>query len=167
VHQAPVIPKGICIAQLVSTTLSCDVKETLMRKLCALILPLVFAVACGEGGDSSLTGPSSVPAGFSQTQTATVGTNSYFRHETVTARSGTLTIRLTWQDPTVDLDLYLLDAACLNVTAACQVLGRSDSGSGVSEVISRTVRSGERFQTYVENLSATKAQTYTLAVTIN
>ncbi len=136
-----------------------------MRKLFLLTTISLNMVGCG--GSSSPTAPSSLPAGFSQTQTATVGAGSSFRHETLTTRAGTLTIRLTWQDPTVDLDLWLLDSACLTVSSACRIVGQSNASAGVSESISRTVTSGERFQTYVENLSSTKPQTYTLTVTVD
>ena len=58
--RASPIHAGICIAQLVSTTpVFADIKETPMRRACALLLPVLFSVACGgEGGGSSLTGPS-------------------------------------------------------------------------------------------------------------
>ena len=141
------------------------------RRCAAAFVAFVFSMgllasACG-GGSSSPTAPSNLPAGFSQTQTGTAGIGQFFRHEILVGRTRTMSLRLTWQDPTVDVDLYLFDFDCVVVSAACNLLATSNSSSGTSETINRTVTNGDRFQAYVENLSNTKAQTYTLTININ
>lgn len=88
-----------------------------------------------------------------------LGTNS---HPLQISGSGTRTLVLTlnWNDPTVDLDLYLTSAPC--TPASCTLLATSASNSGTFERITYTVRGGDRFLAWVDNFTS-RAQTYTLS----
>ena len=80
-----------------------------------------------------------------------------------------MTLRLTWQDPAADLDLYLTASGCtqsLYPMNACGVLFASNSASGTQETVARTVTNGEQFQVWVDNLHLSRAETYTLSISI-
>ena len=107
---------------------------------------------------------------FTQTQTGTVAAFGSTRHPLTVPRAGNLTLRLTWNDPAIDLDLYLTSPACqtsLYPKSACGVLLQSDAPVGTtSETIARTVANGDSYQVWVDNLHLTRPATYTLVVTI-
>lgn len=135
-----------------------------MKTIITLLLAAVLASSCG--GDSNPTAPTPQP--FTQTVTGTVSVFGTTRHSLSIPRSGNLTLRLTWQDATVDLDLYLTAATCMELYAAdCTVLLASDSSVGTSETITRTVTGGEQFQIWVDSLSEDRAQNYALSITVN
>jgi hypothetical protein len=81
-----------------------------------------------------------------------------------------MSLSLTWADPTIDLNLYLASPTCtqqLYPLANCGIILVSNSAVGaVREAIARSVTSGETYSIWVENLSAAKAATYTLDLTI-
>jgi len=137
-----------------------------LRKLLPLVV-LVATVACG--GDDSPTGPSSSQIQpVNQTQTGTVSAFGAVRHPLTIQRAGQLTLRLTWSDPMVDLDLYLSAVACTELypMSACTVLAASDAATGTQESILRTVAAGETYQIWIDNLHLTRPQNYTLTLTI-
>ena len=83
-----------------------------MRKLVAAVFLLVVTAACGgQGGAGNITGPSSNPP-FNQSMTGTVSAFGTTRHALTIPRSGNMTLRLTWADGAVDLDLILAAANC-------------------------------------------------------
>ena len=83
-------------------------------------------------------------------------------------QSGQMRLTLTWTGST-DLDLYLAPSSCqvLYPMAQCGIIVASNSASGTQEVIARGVSSGESYTIFVDNLSSTAANTYTLAIRID
>jgi hypothetical protein len=90
------------------------------------------------------------------------------RHPLTITRSGPMTVRLSWSTSTVDLDLFLAPSTCVELypTSACGVLAVSDSATGTTEEIRRTVTAGEAFSIFVDNLNPTQPQTYTITIAI-
>ena len=131
---------------------------------------LVGGVACGGLFGGSPTGPSSdTPQAFNTTVTGTVSAFGNVRHPFSAPRGGNQTIRLTWQDATVDLDLYLAVNACtvLYPQSSCGILAASNAGQGVvNEQINRTVTAGEGFSVWVDNLHLSRPQNYSIQLTI-
>jgi hypothetical protein len=150
----------------------------LMRRsflLTAIILFAVVASACGGGGENANpVGPTSGAASggtpsVTQTITGTVSAFGSTRHSLGVTRAGSMTLRLTWADASVDLDLYLTSPGCttdLYPMSSCGVLLTSDASTGTQETIARTVSNGEQFQIWVDNLNATLPQTYTVSMVI-
>lgn len=68
-----------------------------------------------------------------------------------------------------DLDLYLAPSSCQNLypMSQCAIVVASNSSSGTQEVIARGVSSGESYAIFVDNLSATAANTYNLNIAID
>lgn len=132
----------------------------------AVCLAAAVLAGCGDDSDSPLS-----PDGtFSQTVSGSVAVFSEARHPLPVTVSGDLTLRLTWSDPTVDLDLYLTASTCtqnLYPLESCGVILAAIASTGTSEVITRPVSSGEQFQVWVDNLSATTAMNYTLSIDID
>ena len=80
-----------------------------------------------------------------------------------------MTLRLTWSDVNVDLDLYLANASCsvsLYPLNNCDIVSQSISATGTSETIARRVTSGQEFQIWVDNLSTSTGMNYTLSIQI-
>lgn len=133
-----------------------------MRRLVFLMMLVAGASACGK---DSPTSPSSRP--YSETLSGTVGAFGSTRHALSVPRSGQLTLRLAWSEA-VDLDLYLSSSACtaLYPKAGCGVVAQSDGVGTNSETIARTVTAGEQFSLWVDNLSFSRAATYTVTMSI-
>ncbi len=133
-----------------------------MRRLVCLLMLLAAASACGK---DSPTSPSGRP--YSETMTGTVSAFGSTRHSLSVPRTGQLTLRLTWSDA-VDLDLYLASSACnsLYPRASCGVVAQSDGVGTNSETIARTVTAGEQFSLWIDNLSLSRAATYTVTLSI-
>lgn len=70
-------------------------------------------------------------------------------------RSGRLTVELTWDDPNINLDLYLTSPACgtLYPLANCAIIQRSVAATGTRELVSKTVVAGETIMFHVDNRS--------------
>jgi len=133
-----------------------------MTRFIGVVLLACITASCGN--DS--TSPSEQP--FNQTVTGTASVFGSTRHGLTIPRNGNLTLRLTWQDPTVDLDLYLTIPSCtasLYPLSSCGVLLASDNASGTVETITRSVTNGEAFQVWVDNVSSRTAN-YTLGITV-
>ena len=130
---------------------------------------LAAAVFAGCGDDDSPLSPGGGET-FSQTVSGSVAVFSEARHSLPVTVSGDLTLRLTWVNPAIDLDLYLTASTCtenLYPLSSCGVLLASIGSTGSSEVITRPVSSGEQFQVWVDNLSATTGTNYTLQIDID
>jgi uncharacterized protein YfaP (DUF2135 family) len=138
-------------------------KAVRMRSRVLLAIVVAFTAGCG--------GPTA-PAPYSQTISGTVSVFGSTYHPFTIPRSGQMSLSLTWSDPTIDLDLYLASPNCtqaigLHPLANCGIILASNSAVGVvREAIARSVNSGESYSIWVDNLSATKAATYTLDLTI-
>lgn len=132
-----------------------------MRRLaCALVL-LAVTAACGKDSPTSPSRP------YNETLTGTVSAFGTTRHPLSVPRSGQLTLRLTWNDA-VDLDLYLASSACASLypRAGCGIVAQSDGVATNSETIARTVTAGEQYSVWIDNLSVSRAATYTVTLTI-
>jgi len=88
------------------------------------------------------------------------------RHPLQITGSGTTTmvLTLTWNNPNVDLDLYLTNTSCdAYPPTSCTILAASESDSGTFERLTRAARGGDRFFVWVDNFT-NQAQTYTLSL---
>jgi len=133
-----------------------------MRSL-ILVAALAATLACGTNKDSP-TSPTSTPAPSTQTVTGTVSSLGIVQHPVTIARSGNMTLALTW-GTSADLDLYLTNTTCNTYPpSSCQILAASD-GLAATERITRSVTAGETFKAWVDNFSATP-QNYSLTITI-
>jgi hypothetical protein len=95
----------------------------------------------------------------------TVSSFGLVQHSVSITGSGNMTLTLSWQGGG-DLDLYLTGSSCNAYPLTdCQVLAASDRSAGSSEIIVRTVSSGEQFKVWVDNFS-TNAINYNLAMVI-
>lgn len=138
-----------------------------MRKLALVALVAVLCAACEGGGSNNTTGPSG--SAYNQTQTGSVSVYGTTRHAVNITRGGNLTVRLSWPDSSVDLDLYLAPSTCVDLypIASCGVLVSSSTASGTAEQVARSVSSGDAYFLFVDNMSTTQAQNYTLNITID
>ena len=138
----------------------------LRHSFLALVIAAVLQAGCGSS--DSPTGPS-VGGDFSETRSGSVAVFGETRHPLTIPRSGDMTLRLTWSDANVDLDLYLANASCsvsLYPLNNCDIVAQSIAATGTSETIARRVTSGQEYQIWVDNLSTTTAMNYTLAIEI-
>lgn len=133
-----------------------------MRRLVLLLILLAGTSACGK---DSPTSPSSRP--YNETMTGTVSAFGSTRHSLSVPRTGQLTLRLSWSDA-VDLDLYLASSACTTLypRASCGVVAQSDGVGTNTETIARTVTAGEQYSVWIDNLSVSRAATYTVTLSI-
>jgi hypothetical protein len=134
-----------------------------------IALAALLAAACGGNGVTTPSPSPSPPDGpFNQTINGSVSMFGTTRHPLTITRSGQMTVRLSWSTSTVDLDLFLAPSTCVELypTSACGVLAASDSATGMTEEIRRTVTAGDAFSIFVDNLSPTQPQTYTITVAI-
>lgn len=120
--------------------------------------------ACGTGNPSNeivlVVGgtPTSIPS-----ISDTVGVYGLNRHSFTVNATGQLTATLKWTDPSVDLDLYLTVSNC----SSCTILARSTAyPPGTSEQVRWSVRAGEGYSVWVDNLSQTSSQRYTIDLSI-
>jgi hypothetical protein len=125
----------------------------------------VVSVAISLAGCSkSPTAPST----FTQTVPGTVSIFGTNLHPLTIGQNGTLTLTLTWASPAVDLDLYLAPSSCTSLypKTSCGILTSSEAIGTTSEFVSRVVTSGQTFSVFVDNLSTTTAQAYSIAVKV-
>ena len=74
-----------------------------------------------------------------------------------------MSVTITWNNPAVDLDLYLTDTSCNGYPPiSCTILAASQLNSGTFEQVSLTVQAGQQFLAFVDNFTD-QAQTYTLS----
>ena len=125
---------------------------------------LLLTVACGSSPSSPTAAPAaSTPVVFS-------GTVAAFGESMVNlslSRGGQMTLRVTWSDPTVDIDVHLLPSNCNSAYAAgCGALASSNASTGTSETILFTVRASDFYKVSIDNLNRTKPQPWTLSFTV-
>lgn len=122
---------------------------------------LVSLWGCGGPSAPSQNQP------YTQSISGTVSVFGTTRHARTIPRNGQMRLTLSWQGST-DLDLYLTNSSCqaLYPKSQCSVLLASDSAVGTQEVIARSVASGETYGIFVDNLSASNANSYTLDIRI-
>ena len=133
----------------------------------ALSLGLVLALSgCSSRGVLSA---GATPSAGPRSTTHTVAAYRTNRHLVVAPRAGQMTIRLTWSDPSVDLELYLAAASCLELypMRVCPIGPTSKSAVGaVEEVGRRIVTAGEQYSVFVDNLDPKRGQSYKLALEV-
>ncbi len=130
----------------------------------SLALGLALAIAgCSSRGNLQLgmiEGPRSISGKVEAYRTN--------QHTIAVPRAGNLVIRLTWQDPTVDLELYLGSVSCpaLYPTNACPISAASRSAVGAVEEVARTVNAGRQYSVFVDNLDPKRGQNYRLTLEV-
>jgi hypothetical protein len=97
-------------------------------------------------------------------QTDTVSATGAVAFDVVITQSGPYQGMLVWDDPTVDLDLYLTSAGCPYPPSGC-LLAISDAATGTTEQVSRSVTAGDTYRIWVDNFSG-KAASFTIFSTI-
>jgi hypothetical protein len=137
-----------------------------MRRILGVVLLAVSTFACGGDGGTP-TGPSGTPP-FNQTLSGNVAVFGVNRHSVTIPRSGNMTVRLTWQDGSVDLDLYLTASGCVELypLSACNILANSTALAGTSEQVTRSVSSNDALAIFVDNLDLSRAQAYTVTIEV-
>lgn len=68
-------------------------------------------------------------------------------------QTGTYQAAMVWDDPTIDLDLYLTTADCPYPPGSC-LLEISDATGTNTEAVSRSVVAGQTYRIWVDNVSA-------------
>jgi RecA/RadA recombinase len=132
-----------------------------VRKIHLAFLLLPLLAACG--GDSS-TGPDQ----SRQEITGTVGAFGTTEHGVFVSRAGNMTVKLTWADASIDLDLYLTYPDCTGYPPLdCTILAASNAVGTKEESVQRTVSSGEHYLVWVDNFSESQPSNYTIEITIN
>jgi hypothetical protein len=131
-----------------------------------VLMSVMMTAGCGGGG--SPTSPSATPQPSVTTQTGNIDAFGTTRHALTIARSGTMTLRATWLDTAVDLDLFLAATSCSSLypKASCNILATSEAATGTAEQVVRSVSTGETFNVFIDNLHPTRSQAYTLTVSI-
>ena len=129
-----------------------------------LVLATTFIAGCGGG-----TPTSSSPATPERvTLSGTVPVFSTAVQPLTAGRSGTAMVGLSWADPSVDLDLYVTDKSCTAYPPLrCTILASSTSRTGSSETVMYPVTLGVQLQLWVDNLSLSSAQPYTIVSSID
>jgi hypothetical protein len=139
---------------------ACSPMEARVRRarLAFLLLPLL--AACGD----SSTGPDQ----SRQEITGTVSVFGITEHSVLVSRSGNMTVRLTWADASIDLDLYLTGPDCTGYPPLdCTILAASDAVGTNEESVQRTVSAGDQYKVWVDNFSENQPSNYTIEITIN
>ncbi|WP_291990492.1 hypothetical protein [Luteitalea sp.] len=134
----------------------------------ALMVGFAVTLVAGCGGGGSPTGPSATPQPSVISQSGNIDAFGTTRHSLTISRSGTMTLRATWGDASVDLDLFLAPSSCTSLypKASCGILAASEAATGTSEQIVRQVQAGESYNVFIDNLNTTRAQAYSLTATI-
>src|SRR5262245_24063355 len=133
----------------------------LMRKPLAIVALLgLFLIGCSDTPVQ--------PSPYTETRNGTVAAFGTNRETMSTPRAGTLTVELTWPDSSVDLDLYLAPTTCMNLypQSGCGVLASSTKAGTTSETLTRNVLAGESFAIFIDNVSASKDQGYSVNFSI-
>lgn len=127
------------------------------RPLECLGLFLVLATAAVHG---------QAPVTAAKPSTSKVGRFGTNEHDLRVDRDGTLRVQLEWTELRVDLDLYLVEASCTDLYsgAGCAILGSSTGTTSGQEMLSRSVRAGERMLVLVDNLHPTRSAKYRLVL---
>ena len=93
------------------------------------------------------------------------------KHPIVAPHDGPLRVTLTWQNPTVDLDLFLTPASCTDpLSLSCQVISASTAGTPVitETVTGRAVAGASQLTVWVIYFTSSgPVQPYTLKIDVN
>lgn len=132
----------------------------LMKRTALALLLAAGVSACS----SNPAGPSP----FNQTINGTLASFGYQSHDFTAPRAGTMTVMLTWPSATArDLDLYLTETSCSDIYGLdpCVFLAESIASEGSSELVSRTVSSGDDLRIWVDSFSFSN-HSYSLQISI-
>ena len=142
-------------------------KRLLAGLLTKGLVAILLAQGCGgSDGNPIPTAPTPPTPAGQTTFTGNVPAFGITSHELAVSRDEALVATLTWT-ARLDLDLYLTDASCTGYPPdACAILARSVEETGTREELSRSVKAGERYKLWVDNLSRTSGADYRLDVTI-
>lgn len=131
----------------------------------AVAAAALWLAACG-GTSSSPTSPGA-PTGATETVTGSVAPYAFTSHLIQVARTGTLTVTVTWTGST-DLDLYLTKDDCTGYPPdACLILVRSTASSGNQEKILYPATADNRYKIWIDNFSPTQSVDYTITTVVN
>lgn len=132
------------------------------RALVALLLSAAL-VACDDDDD-----PVVPDDPFEQTLNGTVAAFDTNEHTFASPRTGQMTVELTWQDETIDLDLYLTDATCVGYPPNdCTILASSDATTGTTESLTFSVTNAVNYKIWVDNFDVDTPSPYTVEITID
>jgi predicted phage tail protein len=84
--------------------------------------------------------------------TDTIAPFDFLFFDITLTQTGTYQGTLVWNDPTIDLDLYLATAGCPYPPTGCTV-AISDSSVGNTEVVSTPVTAGQTYRVFVDNFT--------------
>jgi len=82
----------------------------------------------------------------------TIRPNGVVSFDVTLTQTGAYTGTLVWDDPAIDLDLYLTSPGCPYPPTNC-LLSISDAVGTVTEAVSRPVVAGQSFRLYVDNFT--------------
>jgi hypothetical protein len=103
---------------------------------------------------------------FANAQTDTVTPFGVIAFDVLMTQTGTYQAALVWDDPTIDLDLYLTTAGCPYPPGAC-LLAISDAAGTNTEAVSRSVVTGQTYRLFVDNVTPTgRTTSFTIFSTI-
>jgi hypothetical protein len=97
-------------------------------------------------------------------QTDTITPNGVIAFDVLMTQTGNYQGVLVWDDPTIDLDLYLTSPGCPYPPGAC-LLAISDTTGTNTEVVARPVITGQPFRLWVDNFTP-RATSFTIFSTI-
>jgi hypothetical protein len=131
-----------------------------MRRVYGALVLIPLLMAC-EG--ERIAGPNT----YQEVITGTVSVYGTVQHPLTVSHSGNMTLRLTWSDASINLDLYLTGPACDGYPPVdCPLFAVSDAVGTTQESIQRTVSSGQEFKVWVDNHSQTQPSHYSLELRI-
>lgn len=132
-----------------------------MRRFYGVVALIPLLMAC-EG--ERIVGPNT----YQEVITGTVSVYGLTEHSLGVTRTGDMTLRLTWADASINLDLYLTGPACTGYPPEdCTLFAVSDAVGTTQESIKRTVSAGDQFKVWVDNHSQTEPSHYSLELRID
>jgi hypothetical protein len=131
-----------------------------------IVAALGMLAGCGNEEEYP-TGPGNDDQIYTQTILGTALPSGEAGQPMVIVRSGTMTLTLTWADPTVNLNLYVTAPGCSAdvFPGGCQVLASSTSTGGIAESIVRNVTANQQVEFWIDNVTA-KLQDFSLYLAI-
>ena len=151
-------------------------------RLTLTVLTLVAAAACGSDNSVTPTSPSSQPPVtnpppppppptsevYKQTLSGIVGARDETFNLFVAPRSGTASMRLTWNNEANDLDFIMTAGSCPDIygpNAGCPYLGAADELTGTLRTITAEMTAGQSVKLWVDNFGFS-VQAYTIEIEI-
>jgi hypothetical protein len=99
-------------------------------------------------------------------QTETIDANQAARIPLQALRTGNYQASLVWDDPSINLDLYLASPGCTSFPpTGCQLAASTQTGTA-SEVLTRAITAGQLYELWVVNLG-TRTTSFTIFSTID